>query len=362
MENELMKSTLPPMIYDDSKKALIKSMYAKNATNDELALLFYMSEKYRLDILTKQIWCVKFGDTPAQIYAGRDGFLEIGQGYPAFDGMETLLSKVDEPFKVSYYNASLKKQEDFRRDFQYVATCHVYRKDRSHPTSVTVYESEYTTGRNLWQTKPRTMIGKVSESQALRKAFSISGIYSPEEMEQTSDFTVTQIAPKATTPCTATQKPPVKSKAQTDTFDWSKVNLDKKIEFKAAVDKEGKVRVNKAGKQIPYNGIWYHTMKEVKDALPEVADTEKLIKEFIGKDSYKDFTYGDLKTVQEFIPAWVEKFNAKKEDETIEAEIVEPETTTNQEPRTLGEEERDNAIAGFEQPSFNSEEIPEWER
>jgi len=353
MENELMKSTLPPMIYDDSKKALIKSMYAKNATNDELALLFYMSEKYRLDILTKQIWCVKFGDTPAQIYAGRDGFLEIGQGYPAFDGMETLLSKVDEPFKVSYYDKETKKTAEFSRSFQYVATCNVFRKDRGHPTSVTVYESEYTTGRNLWQTKPRTMIGKVAESQALRKAFSISGIYSPEEMEQTSDFTVTQVTPKqtSTTPSTTSQKPPVESKAQSNTFDWSKLNLDKKIEFKAAVDKEGKVRVGKDGKQMPYNGVWYHTMKEVREALPEDVDTEKLVKGFIGKESYKEFTYGDLKTVQEFIPAWVEKFTAKAEDETIEADIIEdtpPETP-------VGDD-------GFEQPSFSEQDVPEWEK
>ena len=353
-DNELMKSTLPPIIYADNQKALIKKMYAKDADDNELALLYYMSEKYRLDILTKQIWFVKYAGQPAQIYAGRDGFLEVAQGYPAFDGMETVITTVNEPFRVSYYNATLKKQEEFKRDFQYVATCNVYRKDRGHPTSVTVYESEYTTGRNLWQTKPRTMIGKVAESQALRKAFSISGIYSPEEMEQTTDFKVTQIAPTATAtiPSTASQKPAVESKAQTNTFDWSKVNLDKKVEFKAAVDKEGKVRVGKDGKQLPYNGIWYHTMKEVREALPEDVDTEKLVKGFIGKESFKEFTYGDLKTVQEFIPAWVEKFTAKAEDETIEADIIESETNI-EEPAT---------DTGEEQPLFNNEEIPDWEK
>lgn len=40
-----------------------------------------------------------------------------------------------------------------------------------------VYFSEYTTGRNLWTSKPRTMIAKVAEMHALRSAF-------PEEMAQ----------------------------------------------------------------------------------------------------------------------------------------------------------------------------------
>jgi len=40
-----------------------------------------------------------------------------------------------------------------------------------------VYFKEFTTGRNLWNTKPRNMIAKVAEMHALRSAF-------PEEMAQ----------------------------------------------------------------------------------------------------------------------------------------------------------------------------------
>lgn len=40
-----------------------------------------------------------------------------------------------------------------------------------------VYMSEYSTGKNLWTTKPRTMIAKVAEMHALRKAC-------PEELAQ----------------------------------------------------------------------------------------------------------------------------------------------------------------------------------
>lgn len=217
MENELVKSNLPEIDYDNEKLQLIKSMFAIGADDNEFKLLIYMSKKYRLDILTKQIWCVKFAGKPAQIYSGRDGFLEVAQGYSVFDGMETILQIVNEPFKVTYWDKETKKQGTFGRDFQYAATCTVYRKDRSHPISVMVYESEYTTGRNLWVTKPRTMIGKVAESQCLRKSFSISGLYSPEEMEQweaeqNGKFTITQEAPKVTV-VTAPKTAPKPSKS-----------------------------------------------------------------------------------------------------------------------------------------------------
>jgi len=179
--------------YNNAEIQLIKNMYAKDATPEEFALLMYMSKKYGLDILTKEIWCVKYKDQPAQIYAGRDGFLKIGQRQKIldekkniinlFNGMETQVFRVEQPFEVSYYDKKLGSYVNFKKPFQYSATCTVFRKDFEHPITVTVWEEEYSTGQALWKTKRRTMIGKVAESQCLRKSFNISGLYSPEEMD-----------------------------------------------------------------------------------------------------------------------------------------------------------------------------------
>jgi hypothetical protein len=65
-----------------------------------------------------------------------------------------------------------------------IGWCRVFRKDMAHAFYVEVYEKEYTTGKNLWQTKPRIMIQKVAESSCLRRAFSVSGLYCPEEMPE----------------------------------------------------------------------------------------------------------------------------------------------------------------------------------
>lgn len=52
--------------------------------------------------------------------------------------------------------------------------------------TATVYFDEYDTGRNLWTTKPHTMIAKVAEMHALRSAFpeEMSKQYIEEEMQK----------------------------------------------------------------------------------------------------------------------------------------------------------------------------------
>jgi len=52
--------------------------------------------------------------------------------------------------------------------------------------TATAFFSEYNTGRNQWATKPRTMIAKVAEMHALRKACpeELSQAYSEEETEK----------------------------------------------------------------------------------------------------------------------------------------------------------------------------------
>jgi hypothetical protein len=52
--------------------------------------------------------------------------------------------------------------------------------------TATVYFSEYSTGRNLWASKPRTMIAKVAEMHALRMACpeELAKVYTEEEFDK----------------------------------------------------------------------------------------------------------------------------------------------------------------------------------
>ena len=151
-----------PAQYNPQQVQLIRDICAQNCTDNEFLLLMQLAKTYQLDPFAKQIWAIKYGNNPAAIFCGRDGFLAIAHRSGKFDGMES---------------GTRKDGDDL------VGWCRVYRKDMSRPFEVEVSLSEYSTGKNLWQTKPKTMIVKVAESHALRRAFGISGLYAPEEID-----------------------------------------------------------------------------------------------------------------------------------------------------------------------------------
>jgi phage recombination protein Bet len=174
---------ITPAQYNPQQIQLVRDMCARDCTDNEFLLLMQLAKTYQLDPFAKQIWAVKYGNNPAAIFCGRDGFLAIAHRSGKFDGMES---------------GTRKDGDDL------VGWCRVYRKDMSRPFEVEVSLSEYSTGKNLWQTKPKTMIVKVAESHALRRAFGISGLYAPEEID-TGDRPepryVSEVPPAAPTAC-----------------------------------------------------------------------------------------------------------------------------------------------------------------
>lgn len=155
---------------------LIRNTAAPRCTDSEFRLLLYQAKTYGLDPLLKQIWAVKYADNkPASIFAGRDGFLAIAHRSGMFDGMES----------------------GTRMDgVELIGWAKVYRKDMRVPFSVEVSAKEYNRNQGTWMTHPKTMIQKVAETQALRRAFQISGIYTQEEMPEPEKPEMKDITPE----------------------------------------------------------------------------------------------------------------------------------------------------------------------
>ena len=179
-----------PAQYNQQQIQLIRDMCAKDCTENEFLLLMQLSRTYRLDPFAKQIWAVKYPNAPAAIFCGRDGFIAIAHQNGNFDGMESG-TKTDENGEI-------------------IGWCRVYRKDMSHPFVVEVPFSEYVQRNKqgevtkFWREKPKTMITKVAESHALRRAFGISGLYSPEEIDtgdRPEPRLVTEVPPATPTAC-----------------------------------------------------------------------------------------------------------------------------------------------------------------
>ena len=164
--------------FSDEQIKLIKSQIAPKATADELKLFMYQAKRTGLDPLTRQIYCIhrnqrnQDGSYSAKmtIQTSIDGFRVIaersgdyaGQSEPEFVYAGDKLTCC----KIAVYR--------FRGDVRYQASVGV------------AYWAEYSQNSGLWTKMPHTMLSKVAEALALRKAYpqDLSGLYTADEMSQ----------------------------------------------------------------------------------------------------------------------------------------------------------------------------------
>lgn len=185
-----METLLAERKYSKEELDLIKSLFTKGCTDEEFGLFTTLARTYQLDPFKGQLWCVKYGTGPARVFTGRDGFLEIAHRSGQFDGMESGVRLVSEEISLGPDSTSQGIKE------RMVGWATVYRKDMGHPFHVEVDMAEYQKDSTVWKQMPRTMIQKVAESQALRRAFSASGLYSPEEFGEVEKPAPRDITPK----------------------------------------------------------------------------------------------------------------------------------------------------------------------
>lgn len=180
------------LILTPKHKELIAKQIAPTATKEELELFFMMAYRTRLDPLLKQLYFIKYGTgdkAKVSYVTSIDGFRIIAHRTKQFAG-------IDEP---KFIYAGGKNPTS--------CTVTVYKKGFEKGFTATVHFSEYSTGQNLWTKMPHTMIAKVAEAHALRKAFpqDLSGIYTTDEMEQAEKSQTPQKPTAAQLPPTPTE-------------------------------------------------------------------------------------------------------------------------------------------------------------
>ena len=176
MENkELIKK-------DNTRLAVLKNTVAKGLNDHEFAMFMELCKATKLNPFKREIWAIKTKgyinkrgesvDGQLQLMTGYSGYLAIANAHPQYDNME----------------CDLVKSQDGKIDY---AEARVYRKDRTRPSTVRVYFSEfYKPGfggkESNWDKMPAVMIQKVAKSHALREAFpqELGGLYTQEEMNE----------------------------------------------------------------------------------------------------------------------------------------------------------------------------------
>jgi phage recombination protein Bet len=166
--------------FSEDQIKLIKSQVSPKATTDELALFLYVAKRSGLDPLTRQVYAIHRNvknssgnyEPKMTIQTSIDGFRVIaqrsgdyaGQSEPEFvmDGNKIVSAKI--------------KVYKFRGNERYAVAVGI------------AYWNEYVPNPGqdaMWKKMPHTMIAKVAEAIALRKAFpqDLSALYTVDEMQ-----------------------------------------------------------------------------------------------------------------------------------------------------------------------------------
>lgn len=153
---------------------LIRNQIARDLNDGEFEMLMMMAVRFRLDPLAKQLTPVVFNAKDKE--KRRVSYITNIDGYRLVAHRTGQFAGIDEPI-FTY---------DSRRGALTHCSITVYKMVQGVrcPFSAKVRLSEYNTGYNNWKTMPETMIAKVAEAHALRKAFpqELSGIYTDDEM------------------------------------------------------------------------------------------------------------------------------------------------------------------------------------
>lgn len=212
MSQEIVKSS---WLSEDEKKIVRSQFFTPTATPAEMIYCMKVAENFNLNPILKQIF---FVPRKAQVngqwvekiepLVGRDSFLTLAHRSGKFAGIDTT---------VEMGKAYIRKNGGWDMIDDLNATCRVYRTDVKEPFVVQVSYNEYVqktkdgTPTKFWNEKPETMLKKVAESQALRKAFDITGLNS---LDERNDIFVEVEEPRQ-----ATQIP----KKQEDAFGYDRV-------------------------------------------------------------------------------------------------------------------------------------------
>lgn len=169
-------------VWEQKKLMEIKKLYAPNLSNDEFAIFSEIGKLTWLNPFLREIWAVKYGNQPASIFIGRDGYRKSAQSSPLYDWHSAEDIRENDTFSVN--DGKIIHSMNMKDRGKIVgAYALAQRRWSSRPNYVRVDLSEYNSGKSVWSTKPSTMIKKVAEAQVLRMTFQelFAGTYDESE-------------------------------------------------------------------------------------------------------------------------------------------------------------------------------------
>lgn len=159
----------------------IRARLCPNIDDKELALVLGLCKSQRLNPFNKDVYIIKYGNSPASIVTSKEVFTKRANANPDFEGFDAGIVYINSQGEVCTREGSAVYKA---ANEQLVGGwCRVYVKGR-RPYYDEVTLEEYSTGKSGWAKMPATMIRKVALVHCLREAFpdDFQGLYAAEEM------------------------------------------------------------------------------------------------------------------------------------------------------------------------------------
>ena len=159
----------------------IKARLCPNIEDKELALVLGLCKAQRLNPFNKDVYIIKYGNSPASIVTSKEVFTKRANANPDYEGFEAGVTYINANGEVRTREGSAVYKA--ANEHLVGGWCRVYVKGR-RPFYDEVTLEEYSTGKSGWAKMPATMIRKVALVHCLREAFpdDFQGLYAAEEM------------------------------------------------------------------------------------------------------------------------------------------------------------------------------------
>jgi phage recombination protein Bet len=176
--------TVNAVVKIDGKLSLLATMAARFGVEQENMLKTLKATAFKGDVTTEQMMalCIvanQYGLNPwtKEIYAfpDRNGIVPV----VGVDGWSRIINEHKECDGIQFNDAE---------DGSWIE-CTIYRKDRTHPTTVREYMAEVKRETAPWKSHPRRMLRHKALIQCARVAFGFGGIYDQDEAERIIDVT-----------------------------------------------------------------------------------------------------------------------------------------------------------------------------
>ena len=269
----------------DEKKIIKAQFFPPNATDMDMIYCMKVAETFNLNPILKQIFFVERSAnidgrwiTKIEPLAGRDSFLTLAHRSGKFAGIDS---------DCAIKQTAVLQDGKWVTKNELVATARVYRTDNDRPFCAEVEYSEYVQRTKdgsitkFWRDKPKTMLKKVAESQALRKAFDISGLYSVDEVGDDEPKKI-KIAPKIETKTTQNLNELLSSSEKPNSSVGAKNSQTDEAEYIEAAPFEVEIDVNQD--VLPLDAL----QSELMSRGASEAEAEKLL-ERVSPDEAKAY-------------------------------------------------------------------------